>query len=206
MAYEIINGVILTEKQRCNADNCTRPAVSRGLCDKHYRRARKLGDPNIETRPMVYGDEIERFHQKYIPEPNSGCWIWIGGTRANGSGNLYSRHSRNDGISINGHRFSQIIHKGPIPDNLYVCHTCDNTLCVNPDHLFLGTQQDNMTDMKDKNRSNKSRGQDKIGLAKLTNKDAEKIRKDSTHSQSELGRIFNVAQTTIHRIKSGKSY
>ncbi len=168
----------------CLADGCEKDAISLGLCDKHYRRMRKHGNANIETRPMVYGDETERFHQKYIPEPNSGCWLWTGGTRPNARGILYSRHSRNDGSSISGHRFSWLIHKGLLPVAMLVCHTCDNTLCVNPDHLFLGTHLDNMTDMKNKNRSCKSRGEDKINLAKLTNKDAEMIREDNWHSQS----------------------
>lgn len=189
----------------CYAENCDRKAISYGCCDKHYRRLLKYGDANYNNRPMTYGNEIERFHQKYIPEPNSGCWLWIGGTRANSKGKLYSRHFRDNGTSINGHRFSWIIHNGLIPEELCICHICDVTLCVNPEHLFIGTHQDNMTDMTNKNRQSKHRGEEKINLAKLTNKEAEFIR-NSDLSQSQLGKIFNVAQTTIHRIKTNKSY
>lgn len=192
-------------KSICYAENCDREGVSFGLCDRHYRRLKKFGDANYNPRPMTYGDEIERFHQKYIPEPNSGCWIWLGGTRANSGGLLYARHSRNDGSSINGHRFAWEIHHGKIPESLNVCHHCDNTLCVNPDHLFIGTQKDNMQDCVAKGRTNKRRGEEKGTLAKLTNEQAEAIR-NSWKSQSELAREFGVTQPTISRIKNGHSY
>src|SRR5690349_6165276 len=95
---------------------------------------------------------IERFWSRVdkLSDPN-GCWVWIG-YRHNGT------HGRRGIISIKGkdiyvHRFSWEIHNGEIPKDMCVCHRCDNPICVNPDHLFLGTHQDNVRDMVQKGRS-----------------------------------------------------
>jgi hypothetical protein len=92
----------------------------------------------------------ERFEEKFIPEPNSGCWIWTAAT----GGNARYRYGE---FSFNGcpelaHRVSWILYRGDIPDGLNILHRCDNGLCVNPHHLFSGTQQDNMHDMIKKGR------------------------------------------------------
>lgn len=84
---------------------------------------------------------MERFDAKYIPEPNSGCWIWLGQPRAQGYGGF-----RHEGKRKLAHRASYEIHIGLIPSGLHVLHKCDVTACVNPDHLRLGTNNDNIAD------------------------------------------------------------
>jgi hypothetical protein len=188
----------------CKFEGCERKSVSKGYCDKHYRRLLKRGNVNDHgSRVVDEGNAIERFHKKYEIK-DSGCWIWTGGTRPNGKGVLYPKHWNENKKAIGAHRFSYIIHHGIIEDGIYVCHKCDTPLCVNPEHLFLGSHQDNMKDMTEKNRSYKGRGEKKH-CSKLTNKQANEIRENPL-SQSKLAKIYGVSQTTIGRIKRGVSY
>lgn len=190
---------------KCAFDKCERDAVCKGYCDKHYRRILKRGDVNdYGSRKVAEGDAIERFHQKYeINE--SDCWIWTGGTRPNSKGVPYPRHWTDDLKSIGAHRFSFELVHGAIPQGMYVCHKCDTPLCVNPDHLFLGSHQDNMRDMVVKQRSFVGRGEDKKGRAKLTNQQADQIRNMSM-SHSKIAAMFGVSVSTIVRIKRKESY
>lgn len=81
-------------------------------------------------------------------EKTDTCWLWIGTRSHNGYGRFWL-----DGRNIPATHFSWQLHKGqPVPDGMEACHTCDNPPCVNPDHLFLGTQQDNMDDAVSKDR------------------------------------------------------
>lgn len=189
----------------CTFDDCDRDAVSKGYCDKHYRRLLRHGDANnFGNRKVDEGDAFQRFHKKYEIE-ESGCWLWTGGTRANSKGVLYPRHWTDDKKSMGAHRFSFELVHGAIPKGMYVCHKCDTPLCVNPHHLFLGTHNDNMRDMVMKKRSFVGRGENKKGLSKLTNKQAEQIR-NMDISQSKIAALFGVSQTTIGRIKRMESY
>ncbi len=78
-----------------------------------------------------------------------GCWEWQGSTR-NGYG-VISKGGRN-GRQLKAHRLSYEMHLGSIPEGMIVCHTCDNPICVNPGHLFVGTHKDNAVDKMNKNR------------------------------------------------------
>jgi predicted XRE-type DNA-binding protein len=190
---------------QCKFDGCDRDAVCKNYCDMHYRRLLRRGDPaNRGQRLVDTGDAIERFNKKYIVQEN-GCWIWTGNKRPNNKNVLYPRHHLDDGKSEGAHRFSYKIFVGEIPAGQYVCHKCDVPLCVNPDHLFLGTHQDNMRDMVQKQRSYTGRGENKKGRAKLTNIQALEI-KNMHISQSKIAKIFGVSQATIGRIKRGESY
>jgi hypothetical protein len=87
----------------------------------------------------------DEFYSRCMPEPNSGCWIWVHGrSRRNNYPGFYQWRA---------HRVSWIINKKQqIPKGLFVCHHCDNKLCINPKHLFVGTASDNMIDKVKKGR------------------------------------------------------
>jgi len=87
---------------------------------------------------------------------DSGCWEWVGSMDRNG----YGSFSMN-GKSMGAHRASWLLYEGDIPEGMLLCHKCDNPSCVNPGHLFLGTQSDNMRDAYNKGRI--KRGSDRHG-------------------------------------------
>lgn len=139
--------------------------------------------------------------QSKIDIAESGCWNIKGATNQSGYGLFYFRDQQ-----MLAHRASWILFKGEIPIGMYVLHACDNPRCCNPDHLFLGTNKDNMQDMMQKGRGNKVRGS-KIGTAKLTEPQVAEIKRmlaTSQLSQQSIAEIFNVSQVTISLISRGK--
>jgi hypothetical protein len=149
----------------------------------------------------------ERFDRHVMPEPNSGCWLWSGADHYNGYGTFRVDPKKN---AVFAHRASWRFHCGPIPDGMMVCHKCDVRACVNPDHLFLGTAQDNMRDAARKGRMNWKPGEVRdlpVGEAhhgaKLTETDVRAIRA-SPQSCTALADLYGCSIVNISRIKRRK--
>ncbi len=139
----------------------------------------------------------ERIELNSIPEPNSGCYIWVGGITQSGYGRL-----KVDGKMFRSHRLVWEKENGFIPDGLCVCHRCDNPLCVNPDHLFLGTNAENTADKMKKGRHFAQYGE-MHGQAKLTKAEVIEIR-STPYLPSEMARKYGVSRSTIKNIKKRK--
>lgn len=129
----------------------------------------------------------------FIDKQDSGCWIWMGGKNASGYG-LFSIGRK---LRL-AHRMSWEFTYGFSPDNLVICHRCDNRACVNPEHLFLGDNKDNAKDKMKKGRHIQS-----YGNTKLTISDILEIRElwlTGNYSQIELAKKFNVGHSCINRV------
>jgi hypothetical protein len=135
---------------------------------------------------------LEEFEKRYIPEPNSGCWLWIGSVFNTGYGQF--KHKKG---YRRAHVASYRLFKGKIQRGLDVRHTCDVRCCVNPEHLILGTRKQIVWDSI--NRGRNAVGE-KNGASKLTKQDVLKIRND-TRSLAKIARDYDVHPPCIFKIK-----
>jgi hypothetical protein len=149
----------------------------------------------------------ELFMRKVVAVPIAGCWIWTG-SAVNSVG--YGRFGMGSGETEYAHRASWRLFRGEIPSGKHVCHHCDVRLCVNPDHLFIGTAADNMRDASKKGRivlpkdEQRLRGEDQP-MAKLTNEQVRQIR-SAFKANCDLAREFGVDPSAISRIRSRQTY
>ena len=146
------------------------------------------------------GSFRERFNAKWRLDSDTGCWLWTAHRKSKGYGQL-SRTGQHGGMAA-AHRASWELHRGPIPDGLWVLHHCDTPPCVNPDHLFLGTHADNVADMIAKGRPGGPyrRGESHC-QAKLTEADVRKIRAAKGLLLRELAAQYGVSPNTIGKVR-----
>lgn len=147
-----------------------------------------------------------RFELYVIPVTESGCFIWTGSKSRKKGNTTYGLFWLN-GRNRSAHRVSWEIYIGPIQQGMNVCHKCDMPLCVNPNHLFLGTDADNMADMIKKGRQRHPKGEElpKGEKRKLTENDVIAIRADS-RLQKDIATSFGVDNSIISDIKNRKSW
>ena len=143
----------------------------------------------------------QRFWDKVNVGGSKDCWVWTGCKRPGGYGQI-----RYDRRIQKSHRVSWKINCGDIPEGLCVLHKCDNPSCVNPNHLWLGTYQDNSTDMVNKERQSKG---ENLPQSKITQVYADCIRTayangDATYRQ--LAKEFNISRSTIWYIVTNQTW
>lgn len=142
---------------------------------------------------------MQRFLDKVLAEPMSGCWFWLGAVSKRGYGDYHFK-----GKTHRAHRVSWRIFKGEIPDKQCVLHKCDERLCVNPDHLFLGSVKDNQQDAANKGRLPRGK---KHHWVKLTEQQVRTVLENPNHlTQCQLASDFNVCEATISHIINRKRW
>ncbi len=144
----------------------------------------------------------DRFYEKIMADPNSGCWLWTGSLDRHGYGQLSCLGSHRP---HRAHRLSYELHYGPI-GRACVLHKCDTPACVNPQHLTLGTQTENLADMRAKGRwkATPSYGE-KHGMSKLTADAVTHIRRREM-SQQKYADMYGVCRTAVSAVMRGLTW
>lgn len=145
----------------------------------------------------------ERFDEKV--DKSGACWLWTASRYPDG----YGMFGVSKGVIRRAHRVAFELYVGPIPDGIFVCHRCDTPLCVNPEHLFLGTAKDNLTDCRDKGRY-RQRGSpgESNGRATITEVTARAIKAALSIEPrtAAIAEQFNVSQAVVYDIKVGRKW
>jgi hypothetical protein len=183
----------LDQMDVCSVEGCGARRHCRGFCAKHYGRVKIHGSPELRGRRVVPDDE--RFRLSYAISP-SGCHEWQR-CRREGYGRFWV-----GGKLLSAHVYAWEIASGqPVPSDKQVNHKCHNRSCVNPAHLYLGTQRENMADMKAAGREFHPRGEDHPGT-KLSTMQALSIL-ESSDTTAALARKFGVSESLVRGIRKG---
>ena len=148
---------------------------------------------------------MKRFEDKIKRNVKNGCWEWTASLNPDGYGRFYLNEKY-----MGAHRASWMIHNGEIPSGdgshgTCVLHKCDNRKCVNPDHLFLGSQQDNLSDMEEKGRRDSSKGKSHYRYDHAVYTFKHKIKGWKLRcGRNYLRELFNLDQGQLSLVINGK--
>lgn len=159
------------------------------------------GDKKGTCKKFIAGHRSGTLDQKFWAKvsKSNDCWEWQGSINNAGYGQITV-----GGKCQTAHRFAWQLHHGAVPAEIYVCHKCDNRKCVNPDHLFLGSQSDNMQDRRQKGRQNIAKG-GKHHSAKLTDDQVSKIRQLPASEYITAAEEYGVTVRHIVRVANYKA-
>ena len=180
VSWELANGRIPDNHcviQTCRNTSCVRP--------EHLRL-------------VARGGSIEDRFWRHVSKTDS-CWVWTGGL-SSGYGSMNT-----GGGYAGAHRVSWELHFGPVADGLFVLHKCDNRGCVRPDHLFLGTHEDNMSDMRSKGRSRSGESHGNSRLSEENVRSIRRLHKNGT-KRSTIAKRFSINPGHVTKIVSRKAW
>lgn len=180
-------------KHRIDCSVCARPAIARRLCKACYYREQRAG--RIEEHAKLL--HLESFLSR-IQIKKGGCWLWQGGTNAHGYGVTCVNTHR----QVLAHRHAYELWRTAIPSGAVIMHSCDTPLCVNPEHLAVGTRSENNLDAVAKLRHQHGA---KHWRATLLPEQVLAIRRDH-RSQSVIAALYGINQSVVSRIKSGRAW
>lgn len=178
----------------CSVEGCNLKAAHKTFCEKHYARHLKGQDLSVKSRyEKTYK---ERFFEKIDVKGPDDCWLWKGSKDQKGYGIFRDTPAH----TIRSHRYMYMLELGEIPEKMLICHKCDNPSCVNPAHLFIGTDADNMIDMVKKNRHSSGKWDNKLRVDDILDVRA------SNRSRKELAKFYGVSVSAIEMIKMRKNW
>jgi DNA-binding CsgD family transcriptional regulator len=175
--------------KKCKLDGCEKKVFGNGYCSTHYLRIRKHGDPNIKL--TKWNEKLD-----FVVSTN-GCFE-VTSHKPGNKGYPSLRHYKK---TVPAHRKIYEEMFGEIPEGLQVRHKCDNRLCINPEHLELGTFKENMMDKVERNRQAKG---EQNGSSILTEKEVREIMillSSKDLSQTAIARKYKVTVSTVNAIK-----
>lgn len=172
---------------------------------RRQRQAARTGnwveDPEPWRPTRSLNEYLKDFYDQIDQKAFNECWEWRGVT----NGFKYGRFIFY-GKNFGSHRIAYMFQKGMLPNGLFVCHKCDNPICCNPDHLFIGTNSENIADCVSKGRQ--VRGE-KAPRAVLSNSDVLEIRKEykkGKTSYKNLGKKYGVRNAAIYKIINRRTW
>ncbi len=197
----------------CIVEGCVRKNFGLGYCSAHYQRFRRWGDPQAGRAETFE----ERFWQKVERRGSDDCWLWQAAKNQDGYGLV-----RYPGFvhMVGAHRASWMLHNRDVPNGLEVLHRCDNPPCVNPAHLWLGTQAENNRDAAQKGRTSQGEnhwmrnhggrafGGKHRGRTKLTVENVAEIleRRACGEFATDIAPKYGITPSTIYAIEKGKTW
>jgi hypothetical protein len=209
LAYEVKRGRGRFCGRKCHSESCRKPPAVCAYCHSPFTPKRSKSRTYCSQKCWRATQTLENAFLRRV-DKTAGCWLWVGSKDADGYGTLKRQRK-----SWRAHRLSYELYCGPIPPEIYVLHRCDNPSCVRPDHLFLGTNDDNMRDMVQKGRQAAGDGHwhalypertpcgERQGRAKLTEVDVRAIRAAYARGNVrmlELARDYSVSPSNIGAI------
>jgi hypothetical protein len=190
----------LSETKICSIADCKNVVLVKGVCNTHYIRIKK--NKPVETKSCYELTPKERLLKFVKINEETNCWDWIGAKNRKGYGSLHF-----GGKTRIAHRMSYELYVGEIPSGLLVCHHCDQPECINPEHLFLGTDLDNSNDKFLKGRQRFLVGEDNV-TSKLTTFEIVEIKNMLKEGigLTVIAKKYNTSRSNIDSIKKHKSW
>jgi DNA-binding XRE family transcriptional regulator len=191
----------------CEIEGCDQKHVARGYCKTHWTRWKIHGDPLIfkSARKQDRKALTELFWRAVDIRSEDECWLWQNAIDEDGYGRANWYTVRGKRVRI-AHRIAYEIFYKVEPGELQVCHKCDNPPCVNPHHLFLGTNKDNHADKKAKGRAPKGGRNWSSAFYDKHIPEVRRLRFEEKLTNKQIAQRYGVSESTISHICTGRSW